>query len=251
MNRRQRHEKEKRLKANIHAAKEAKKKAQSDTEEKPNMTQKPAQEQRQRYYENKELKFWIEVTAYAGGLALAILTYMLWSDAHRNFKTDERGWAVINLKGAFPANRSDLVVGAPIEVNADISVGGKTPIHNVDSHWRLDIVNTADAISLKSPTEYESTVGLLQLTDSTSVQIFKFNPGIADSHERFTSEQVKELIDGDAYIAAYGRGTYQDVFNETHWFKYCEWKTYHDGGNYNAKECTNYKKSGDGKLPKD
>jgi hypothetical protein len=59
----------------------------------------------------------------------------------------------------------------------------------------------------------------------------------------------KELRSGQKYIAAYGRGTFNDALGE-HWFHFCRWITFADPKlrlGFPSWDCVNYNAAGDGR----
>jgi hypothetical protein len=62
-------------------------------------------------------------------------------------------------------------------------------------------------------------------------------------------EEAEDLLSGRRYWAVYGRGEYEDIFGEIHWFHYCNWIDYYGrGGTFYSRTCVAYNDTGDGML---
>jgi len=190
----------------------------------------------------RTVKFWIELVAVAGGIFYAVVTYCMWRDSHKNFVIEERAW--LSIDSMFPAPKENI----PIESEVHITNTGKTPAKKIVSEFVVSIFKNTDAVKFEYSNQYRTgqVVGIMQPNGFVNTDVVKpvdqFHPVL------LTKTDVDDLQNGRAYWAVYGRGQYDDIFGETHWFHFCNWISNYKGGTYNTIGCTQYSDTGDGKI---
>lgn len=190
-------------------------------------------------------KWWriLEGLALLSAIGYAIVTGFMWHDSHRNFMVDERAW--IRIDALFPASVKE---GDKVEVSVRILNFGKSPAKRVISENIISMLRITDEVKFNYPSPYITDRNAIMypgdfFTGTARQRVSEFQPAL------FTKAEVDELINGRAYLAVYARGTYLDIFGETHWFHYCAWQSYYSGGTVNTFTCTAYNDAGDGKPP--
>ena len=53
-----------------------------------------------------------------------------------------------------------------------------------------------------------------------------------------TSPKITAIADGKSYVAIYGIITYDDVFGDHHWTKFCSWPAIN--GVFHTYQCTQF-----------
>ena len=71
----------------------------------------------------------------------------------------------------------------------------------------------------------------------------------------FTEDDIKNLKSGNPRFILYGVITYDDIFNQRHWFAFCTFLNYNpkesDNGGWNYMLLGKYNDTGDGNIPSD
>jgi hypothetical protein len=192
-------------------------------------------------------KFWIEVAAVGGGLFYAGITFFMWRDSHRNFMIDERCW--LSIDGILP---NQVKEKDPFEGSILIKNTGKTYAKQILSEWDLVILQGAESVDFDySRNHWHELIPSMSPNGlGTIFPVIKPIGMDSKAPVLFTAGQAGDLIGGRAYLVMYGRGSYQDIFGESHWFHYCGWKPYYAGdATYRSANCEAYNVTGDGNLP--
>lgn len=183
----------------------------------------------------KPLAEWLGVAAV---IFYAVITFLMWRDAHRNFRIDEQAWIKVS---ADTLKRELIKEGVPLSADVTLTNTGKTFARNI--HYQEDVVILPSAESV--PFDYATgelfSVGILQPNQAEPYQDMRAN-------EALTKGQADDLLNGHAYIAVYVRGQYDDIFGKTHWFGYCRWQAYYAPAAYATRGCTLYANAGDGPI---
>jgi hypothetical protein len=193
-------------------------------------------------YKKKTL-FWARVSAILLAFYCSV-TFALWYDAHNDFIIEHRAWI------SFEFTPPDLVENDPIRVVVRLKNIGKTQCKNIVYSMGIDLPKVADPVDIR--------YGGKLHTDGIHPILFpEGGTNVPDSYyiagggiKTFTAEQIRELRSGDRYIAIYGIGTYIDIFDKAHWFRFCDVHFYM-GRSSNTGSCVMYNSMGDGAPPED
>lgn len=113
---------------------------------------------------------------------------------------------------------------------------GKTPALHVVLTTSSEILPKAVAPSLLFRADGVTTqMGML-------FQGEKSREMVAGSLSQVISDQQRmQLSSGEYYIAVWGTATWEDIFGEPHWSRFCLWRSFYDNGlGVNARSCTQY-----------
>jgi len=216
----------------------------STTNSAPSLKDSYDSNNRHRYRIPRWLKDILEIGALVAGIAYAVVTYFMWRDSHRNFVIDERCW--ISIDGNFP---NPIKEGIPFQGSILVKNTGKTTAKQIVSEWIIAILRSADSVSF----DYSQmrTTELIGVLPPNGFTLFTASKPVDQYTAAFlTKEQAEDLLNGRTYLVLYGRGRYNDVFGNTHWFHFCGWKDYYPGNaSYKAANCVAYTDTGDGDLP--
>jgi len=197
----------------------------------------------------KSLQRWrtvLEIVAIPFAVLYAIVTCFQWRDLRHNFQTEQRAWLV--QKATFPDDNGIKhgVGNVPI-ATVNISNSGKTPAKSINWQIGLEIPRSAEEVQF----DYSSSNGggFSNLLNPNTGPLFtrvKLN-----GDHILTQTDADDLLNGRRYIAVYGKGHYNDIFESTHWFTFCYWLWYYQGyAVYAADGCTRYNDTGDGVTEK-
>lgn len=194
--------------------------------------------------ETRTVKFWFEVGATLILIAYTTAAFLQWRAQINAMKNDERAW--FDVDGAFaPQVKEGDVLGTNIRIRNKGRTAGKKLL----SEWVVSVYKSSDTIPFDYSNSHEVTKEIIGVIYPDDSSIFPITKPPGEKVETFTKDDVESLTKGKAYIAAYGRGLYFDVFNKPHWFHFCNWKYYGVGGEYQALGCTIYTDTGDGQVP--
>jgi hypothetical protein len=194
----------------------------------------------------------------------AIYQYRITANQLDVMRNDERAW--VEFRSLF--KKADdgtpiFQVAARETVNypAQVINTGKTPAKNIVASIFVEIVNASEGPHLSYiddlPTHSHARVtsGILFPNTDSKWTIVRVDNGIPSPA---TVNEVIALQSNTAFVVAYGIITYDDVFNEHHWTRFCHWASEPTGnykepvgsptGNYNAEGCTEFN-SVDGQKP--
>lgn len=186
--------------------------------------------------------FTLRNIALVAGIAYAVVTCMEWRDLQHNFVTDERAW--LNEGVSFP-KPDDITQGNEIKADIILENAGKTPSKIVRYEFGLDIPKSAQGAAF----DYSSphTAGFIALFNPAHPVVITVTK--SDPPQRYEQSEADDLIAGKRYMALYGRGQYNDMFGNTHWFKYCFSTGFYKGSTkFASAGCARYNDTGDGEL---
>lgn len=159
-------------------------------------------------------------------------------------KVDQRAW--ISFEYIFsPRPEEQTPMGAALIMKND----GKTPAKKISAEFMVQILNKDEPVAFDYSPLHETifTSIIYPTREDGPLAIGKLDR--RGNQINFSKTDVEQLMKGESYMAVYGRGTYIDVFGDTHWFHSCRWKKYFPPGLYSARGCTQYEDAGDGDLP--
>ncbi|HMI52827.1 MAG TPA: hypothetical protein VK525_15050 [Candidatus Saccharimonadales bacterium] len=188
---------------------------------------------------------WLEVGALAAGIVYAFLTYLMWSDSHKNFRIEHQ--ATLNpVIGLMPLDQ--YVVGNTLHADVNIvNVGQTAAKHNI-SDFVVTLQSNASSVQIDYKRGVHTTGGLLSGLGGIN-PIAVIRPLSAYAADKLKEEEVEGIKAGSLYVAVYGRGEFVDIYGDKHWFKICVFRGYNEKYLVQAKSCTDYNDVGDGELP--
>lgn len=165
-------------------------------------------------------------------------------------RKEERAWLVVKPKD--PLNNAktfSVVVGKVPYADFYVTNVGKTPAHNYVVRTYFEIVQNGEAPHFESDevSGNQDTSGIFPPSDTNPLPIFLIDGLHLDGETlqgnkgtNLTANDMKSLKRGDSWIAAHGIVTYFDVFNISHWVRFCGWTGFKKGATFSAKSCTDY-----------
>jgi hypothetical protein len=152
------------------------------------------------------------LTLIAASIA-AMTGFFIWSQKEE-MKIDQRAWV-----GFTEINDWNLEAGKPFVITVQVKNVGKTPATNVASGFGVTFLPRG------TPPPYEDVVNAF-MGPPTSLLL----PG--ESHDlkgmirnrvsgAMPPEDIDKVRSGELVIYAIGKITYNDIFNFSHWTKYC------------------------------
>lgn len=190
------------------------------------------------------------ITAFAGGFAAlyAGVSIAQWQDLRHNFVIEQRAW--MQMTALFPASiTEDSVVGGVV---INVKNTGKSPA--LRSY--LNGVFTIVAADKEPPFDYSgyhatSDISLLFPGGETAspVRLYETN---TNSPRQLTKPELRQLIEGKAYLAFFAQIVYRDSFG-IHWTRQCVWNEYSrtPTATFAADQCIAWNATGDGPAPKE
>lgn len=157
----------------------------------------------------------------------ALTGYIFWTQL-RQMRIDQRAWVVMSNNNAefqFLKNSSgELAVSLPLTVTNT----GKTPA----KRYRIEVVTEINPKDKEVSFDFTRGAGVATsagtLYPNNPVQ---FNAELlkGDSHSGagtrlLSASEYQELLEGQKYLAVYGRGFYVDIFGQAHHFHFCVFK---------------------------
>jgi hypothetical protein len=175
---------------------------------------------------------------FGAAFLYAGLTFMLWLSARDQLETEQRGWLV------FDPNYSDTIVFGPN--NSDVLVPfrlvniGKTPTRTIEGFVIVEELTNSEqpTFSYRADRATPIRVGILypgsEYDQTTKVSEF------SEGHKVVTVTEAKrkKFGDGSVVFNVWGRLTYFDVFQHSHWVQFCHAVTPNPSGK--TKGCADY-----------
>jgi hypothetical protein len=171
----------------------------------------------------------------------------------RQMQQDQRAWLSIrpnwppakNPSGETVANVVQLTPNAPLSVPMRMTISGKTAAKQVLAIFFVEVVKATDAPKLdsKSPYFWRFSAGLIQPTETPGdFLVYRQQPGIGlNAMSNLGEPEMQELRNGDAYLVVHGKMRYRDIFEASHWAKYCfAMPLSFTLKYYNSKRCSDY-----------
>jgi hypothetical protein len=163
----------------------------------------------------------------------------------RQMRQDQRAWVTFSpVSGVSWQKTADGLCGVSTQLQY-INVG-KTAARHLIEEVVLEVVKNGNSPSFdyKHTAHQLGSTGIVlpQKPETFTAQLSKpvaANPILGEP--RFLSaSEYRAMVDGEYYLAIYGRIRYQDIFNVPHWTKYCEFSAPSTGRSFTAKACTDY-----------
>jgi hypothetical protein len=130
---------------------------------------------------------------------------------------------------------------------------GHVPVTNINIQLKVELVNREESPRLDYSGRWGTAfLSILYPTRTEPFDAVLYSPGAPSSDRDIPPVEMspalkEELLSGQKYIAAYGRGTFTDSLGK-HWFKFCHWLTFADPKlrlAFTSWDCTNYNAVGD------
>lgn len=153
----------------------------------------------------------LEGLALGAAIVYAVLTYLMWSDSHKNFIIQERAWIKINSGAIDPKYIRE---GADVQTQVVLVNIGKTTAKRVVSDFSVVIEPSAAPVNFDySGNHSKEDVPVLEPND---FQAFPVQSSSELTPPKMTKDQAQDLLSGRSYFAVYGQGQYVDVFGKQH-----------------------------------
>jgi hypothetical protein len=165
------------------------------------------------------------------GLVIAGLTgAILWHQL-KEMRVDQRAWMGIST-GAIAFNR-DQADKTTVTVPVTFTNTGKTPARHFFSNIVIEKVQNGQSPQLlyENVPRATDSAGIMppNAPQTMAVTMFDRDPTDATGNKTITRLLIpieyQELVDGKAYMAVYAYTTYEDIFGDRHWSKYCVFAT--------------------------
>jgi hypothetical protein len=169
-------------------------------------------------------------------VGIAFLTYTILTkqttileNQLRAMRVDQRAWINVQIK------ITKLEEGQPLQGMVTFSNTGKTPAKKVGGTGSIQKVAANKSPKVQG---FHDTVisGLILPGGELPLPVTSRDDKSAIN---LTKTDIEELRSGKAYIAILGKFGYDDIYDTTHWIKYCLWKDF-SAGTYSAAECVNH-----------
>jgi hypothetical protein len=193
-----------------------------------------------RYEPPPKWKSVAEVVGIVFAIFYAIVTFFQWRDLRNNFRTDERAWVFLHNRPDMdkPSTFAPIKMerGTPLIYPVRISNHGKTAAQNVVAKAFIDVLDArqepnlgfVDDPDIHGPQRYEQGI-----TSPGGWMDWDFQrPGRMIDDKEFVG-----VGQGSAYVVIFGIISYDDIFGNHHWTKFCSWLTPAPGA-YSTRSCT-------------
>jgi hypothetical protein len=173
-------------------------------------------------------------------MGYAVVNFLQWHDANRNFRIDQRCWEKIEvIRNAGSKIAIDWAAGKQITVPLRISNSGKTVALQNNLTVFVEVLSPSESPNLRHVGQqhaigFHSFTGAFFPNEVQDFQVPRLNPD--DGTSELTTDA--EAADQTKYIAVYGIVEYDDVFGKHHWTKFCH--PINLSSPYNAADCVNY-----------
>ena len=177
---------------------------------------------------------WFTGIAAAAAIFYGGVAYEQWSDAHNNFRLDERAW--INVSPGFPGFIKPNE--APV-ATLTLTNNGKTVAFDVAGNYYVEVVPNGQEPHFDSEIKHiQSRNGIVSPNGTVQIQAIRLK---ADgSGDLLTDTEKSDLESGKAWIAVHGSVWYKDVFRTQHWTKFCSWNGFRPGWDYSSRTCVTH-----------
>lgn len=169
--------------------------------------------------------------------------------AGRALRLDERAWVTARIVFPEQLKVDDMIRGDVVFTNSGKTIG-KPIVFKV----------YVDLLNINTPPQLTFAEG--RIINKAFIPFIEPHPGTAGMHifrftahdkpELFSRETIDALNAGTKYLVIFGQAEYQDIFNDWHWIKFCEYKSYMTKivgfPSIPAGRCATYSDIGDGKL---
>ena len=182
----------------------------------------------------------------AGAIAAVVygfIAYLQWSDAHTNFRIDQRAW--VNV-GVSPQPPIPVQVNGPLTALITVTNTGKTAALGLASNYYVEVVKNGQNPHFETNIPHMRAItGILTpnspLPQQIAMQRLKAGTTTDETEDQPLTDRDKSLLDsGDAWIAVHGTIYYRDIFQNQHWIKFCSWNALRAGWHYSAAACVTY-----------
>lgn len=171
----------------------------------------------------------------------------------RQMMQDQRPWVALGLNWPSLKSPNGEPLGTLVQVTENqplsgpmrISNSGKTAAKNVYAKIFIEVVDSKESPHLESSgaQAWRFEAGTLfpnAPSDFLAYRQEPNKPGL-EAMSVLTPTENQALRSGKAYLAVYGKATYEDVFKTPHWTKFCFWfPMTSTPGYYSAEKCTKY-----------
>lgn len=191
-------------------------------------------------------KAFVEVVAIPFAIFYAVVTYFQWRDLRQNFRIEQHAWIVISH--SWP-DANQIKEGSSVKSTVLITNTGKTAAKRITYNFDIVIPSSTEAVDFSySRIHTIGFAGMVVPNGGAPFQMSMMTP--TNKEALLTKDEADDLLNGRRYLAIYGGGEFRDVFGETHWFHFCDWKSYYTGStSVNASGCTEYNDAGDDEAP--
>jgi hypothetical protein len=169
----------------------------------------------------------------------------------RQMRQDQRPWLGLQMDWPPIKSPSGEVIGKlvrvtenqPLTVPMQLTTTGKTVARRVLAKIFIEVVKTSESPHLDSskPPAWGLTAGIIVPNAPSNFFAHRLLPkktGL-EAMSNLTPSENQELSAGRAYLAIYGTMTYTDVFDISHWTRFCSWVPLNSAPRfYNSKTCS-------------
>jgi hypothetical protein len=167
---------------------------------------------------------------------IGVLQYAVYRKQLRYMQVDQRAWVKL-----VPDVNPNIAEGEPIKATVTVTNIGKTSAGKVYSEVVLRVVENGSHPEFKYDAFFRFSTHVLFPNDpaifpATSMEN---SPEHALRQSVLSKQAYADLTSGRAYIVAYSKTTYADIFGVDHYLTTCAWRAFVDG-QYAAADCTEY-----------
>lgn len=166
-------------------------------------------------------------------------------------RTDERAWLRLGPQPDTPGvekSSISITCGQPVNYPFQIANIGKTGAINIEAQLYYSILDASqdvpiyeiDDTSTDHPHNYFTT-GFIYPNEA--MKYTGWRPQKGNSPLLVTKDESIGYRDGMKYLAIFGIVSYDDVFGNHHWAKFCRW--WANIGHFNAESCARFNSVGD------
>jgi hypothetical protein len=155
----------------------------------------------------------------------------------KNNRLEQRAWITISVD----AEGWEIAETEPVSCVVHVKNIGKTIAKKFEQNVVITVVPSDQRPNFSYPYKsYKTTTGILNPNDPFDRKILMLSRGggILDP-PKLTKTQLEDLKAGKAYILAFGRIAYRDIYRVDHWVQFCTARTLVKG-EYNYRECTEF-----------
>lgn len=171
----------------------------------------------------------------------------------RQMMQDQRPWVSLDLdwpslkspSGEPIAKVVQVTENQPLSAPMRISNSGKTAAKNVYATIFIEVVDSKENPHIRSSKAqaWRFEAGALFPNAPSDFVAYRQEPNRTglEAMSVLTPTENQELRSGQAYLAIFGRATYDDVFKTPHWTRFCFWLPMTaTPAYYHSQECSKY-----------
>jgi hypothetical protein len=165
----------------------------------------------------------MSILTSVAALIAGITGIILWKQVGQ-MRIDQRAWIAAHAIG-----EPHLVPNEPLSITVKAENTGKTVAKDFDSYNFIDVVKNGESPDFDYARPNRNVVRVYAAdrfpNEALTIPLARSTPGKEEGQGPtdipLTVEEYNQLTGGAAYVAAYGKITYKDIFHVQHWKAYC------------------------------